>query len=215
MRSSRGGASYLSLCSDAVLSRSLPVRAPPRADADEDGEEKKVQSPPQFQRTSSMQAKHIQPAQPVGGWGSNPLANPLAAFAKIGDFAKDAADKIGDAAKDAANKVGRVANVLLLLTAVLCCAPHFPHSALQVGDVAKDVGSKVGDVARNLGSVAVGGFGAEVTHTGPAKGRFAEMRNEAVLQPLHFAVWGGHIDAAKVLPPAVPCCAPHSEHTRR
>ena len=29
--------------------------------------------------------------------------------------------------------------------------------------------------------------------------RFAEMRNEVGLQPLHFAVWGGHQDAAKVL----------------
>ncbi|GAX79644.1 hypothetical protein CEUSTIGMA_g7085.t1 [Chlamydomonas eustigma] len=66
----------------------------------------------------------------------------------------------------------------------------------KIGDAA----AKLGDVARKLGTTAIAGLGAEsVLHVPVAKGRFAEMQNEAGLQPIHFAVWGGHVDVVKVL----------------
>mmetsp|Transcript_36791 Transcript_36791/g.81832 ORF Transcript_36791/g.81832 Transcript_36791/m.81832 type:complete len:516 (-) Transcript_36791:2973-4520(-) len=44
-----------------------------------------------------------------------------------------------------------------------------------------------------LGAAANSGMGVM------AKGRFVDLVNEAGLMPLHFAVWGGKLDAAKVL----------------
>jgi hypothetical protein len=64
--------------------------------------------------------------------------------------------------------------------------------------LADEITSKVVSVARTFGAAAAAQLGAEGLH-GLATGRYVDLRNEAGLQPLHFAVWGGYVETAKLL----------------